>query len=50
MTKDRFIQLLWEAITDFAPAISCADGSWADIHGFHRYQNRFQDIGALYLP
>ena len=33
MTKDRFIQLLREAITDFASAISCADGSWA-VKGF----------------
>ena len=33
MTKDRFIQLLREALTDFAPAISCADGSWA-VKGF----------------
>ena len=33
MTKERFIQLLREAITDFAPAISCADGSWA-VKGF----------------
>ena len=33
MTKDRFIQLLREAVTDFAPAISCADGSWA-VKGF----------------
>lgn len=33
MEKDRFIQLLREAITDFAPAISCADGSWT-VKGF----------------
>lgn len=33
MTKERFIQLLREAIADFAPAISCADGSWA-VKGF----------------
>lgn len=33
MTKERFIQLLREAVTDFTPAISCADGSWA-VKGF----------------
>ena len=65
MTKERFIQLLREAVTDFAPAISCSGyqlcgrqlggerlhrHSQNHIYNFHRHQDCFQDIRALYLP